>query len=211
MDVRDAACILWNFHCVFDELQPADVIIGLGSYDLRVATRCAQLFHDGLSDRIIFTGASGNWTSELFSESEAEAFKKQAIEEGVPENVITLEPHATNIGENIRLSAEIVPSVGRAIFVTKPQTQKRVQATAQKQWPSVEAFVTALATRFEDQPLPHHSEHALICEMVGDVERMQTYAELGFQTKITVPRPVWRAFDALVNAGFVDHLQRRPF
>ncbi|MEO1678152.1 MAG: YdcF family protein [Pseudomonadota bacterium] len=207
MSVRDAARILWEFHCVFDDLQQCDVIIGLGSYDLRVATRCAQLFHNGLSDRIIFTGASGNWTHDLFAASEAEAFRDQAIKDGVPGTAITLEPCATNIGENIRFSAALAPSAKRVIIVTKPQTQQRCRATALKQWPGTQALVTAPTTGFDDQPLPHHGERALICEMVGDVERMGAYAELGFQAEVVVPAAVRAAFRTLVDAGYTDHLR----
>ncbi|WP_299611761.1 YdcF family protein [uncultured Tateyamaria sp.] len=206
-DIREAARVLWYFHCVYDDLEPCEVIIGLGSYDLRVAAHCANLFHDGFADHIIFTGARGNWTRELFSASEADAFKDHAIAQGVPSDAISVETHATNIGENIRFCADMVPLAKQAIFVTKPQTQRRCQATVQKQWSNVLARVTAPNTSFEGQPLPHHDERALICEMVGDLDRMQTYATRGFQTEVKVPDAVHRAFDVLVNAGFVDHLQ----
>ena len=210
MDVGAAARILWDFHCVYDALQRSDVIIGLGSYDIRVAIRCAQLLQDGLADRIIFTGASGNWTRDLFPNGEAEAFKQRATEDGVPESAILLEPRATNIGENIRFSAELVPTAKQVIFVTKPQTQLRCKATAQQQWSGVTALVTAPETPCDAQPLAHHDEHALICEMVGDFQRMNDYARLGFQTEVEVAGHVRRAFETLVSAGFVDHLQRRP-
>ena len=73
-ETRNAAWALWRFHCVYDEPCPADVIIGLGFYDTRVADRCAAMFHDGLAPRIVFTGASGNWTKRLFPAGEARAF-----------------------------------------------------------------------------------------------------------------------------------------
>jgi len=206
MDTRAAAQILWDFHCVYDDLHRADVIVGLGSYDLRVATRCAELFHAGLSDRIIFSGASGNWTSQLYQTSEAEVFKDHAVKEGVPEDAIILERHATHIGENMRFSTKLVPAAQRVIIVTKPQTQLRCKATALRQWPGIAALITAPETLFEAQPLPHHDERALICEMVGDVARMTTYAERGFQMPVDIPAAVQQAFDKLVYAGFVDHL-----
>ncbi|MDX8354384.1 YdcF family protein [Cognatiyoonia sp. IB215182] len=206
MEIRTAARILWGFHCVYDDLQRSDVIIGLGSYDMRVATRCAELFHAGLSERIIFSGASGNWTSALYQVTEAEAFKDQAIKDGVPEDAIMLERCATHIGENISFSAKLVPTARRVIIVTKPQTQLRCKATVLRQWPCVTALITAPATSFDAQPLPHHDERALFCEMVGDVARMKSYAERGFQVPIEIPDAVQSAFDRLVNAGFTDHL-----
>ncbi|WP_153769174.1 YdcF family protein [Labrenzia sp. CE80] len=211
MEVRDAALVLWNFHSVYDKPEPSDVIIGLGSYDIRVATHCARLFHDGLADRIIFTGSAGNWTRELFPDGEAEAFKAQAKADGVEERAILVEPRATNIGENICFCADMIPDAKRVIFVTKPQTQLRCKATVKKQWSNVRALVTAPATSFETQPLAHHDERALICEMVGDLERMDRYSKLGFQTDVQVPRNVRHAYDTLVKSGFVDHLQAKVF
>ncbi|MEJ6394543.1 YdcF family protein [Gymnodinialimonas sp. 2305UL16-5] len=211
MKVEDAARVLWDFHCVYDELSKSDVIIGLGSYDIRVAEHCAKLFVEGFSDLIIFTGSSGNWTRDLFPQGEAVAFKEKAVEHEVPKEAILLEPNATNIGENVQLSAAIVPNAKSAIFVTKPQTQRRCKATAEKQWSDVKAIVTAPHTKFIDQPLAHHNERALICEMVGDLERMNSYAQLGYQTAVDIPDITWKAFEVLVKAGFVDHLQKPTF
>lgn len=205
----EAAQTLWDFHCVYDALSQADAIIGLGSYDIRVATRCAALFNEGLAPRIIFTGASGNWTHALFPATEAEAFRDHAHQLGVPPDAITVEAHATNIGENIRFSAALVPGAKKVIIVTKPQTQRRCLATVQKQSPDVTAMVTAPVTGFADQPLPHHDQRALMCEMVGDTQRMATYVSIGFQMDVALPATVTAAFDTLVAAGFVDHLQRR--
>ena len=203
----DAARTLWHFHQVYDDLSFSDVIIGLGSYDIRVAMHCAEIFHKGLAPRVIFTGATGNWTSDLYPASEAEVFRLCALQAGVPQDAITLEPRATNIGENIQFSAELVFGAKRVIFVTKPHTQLRCQATAQKQWPQARSLVTAPATAFEDQPLPHHNKRALICEMVGDLDRMRSYARLGFQKDVDLPIHVLQAFNVLVEAGFVDHLR----
>ena len=146
--VLQAARTLWNFHLIYDELSEVDVIIGLGSYDLRVADRCAELFHQRLAKKILFTGKSGNWTNNLFDGSEAEAFAKRARERGVPADAILIEPKATNIGENIRFSRAMMANdqVARIIIVTKPQTQRRAYATVRAQWPEVSALVTAPMT-----------------------------------------------------------------
>ncbi|QPH56175.1 YdcF family protein [Pontivivens ytuae] len=207
-DVRRAARKLWDFHCIYDALGPADVIIGLGSYDIRVALRCAELFHAGHAPRIVFTGASGNWTRGLFPGREADAFREAAERAGVPAGAIAVEAEATNIGENIRFSRDLAPGARDVILVTKPQTQRRCRATMDRQWPEVRAAITAPLTAYEDQPLPHHDERALICEMVGDLRRFRPYAELGFQTAVAVPDEVAAAADLLVDAGFTDHLPK---
>ncbi len=208
-EILRAAKVLWDFHCVYDKLRHADAIIGLGSYDLRVAGRCAELYQLGLSQRVIFTGATGNWTQGLFDGSEAEAFAAHAESAGVPAGAITLEKSATNIGENVAFASRLAPDARDVILVTKPQTQRRCQATVKKQWPAVLAMITAPRTTFEDQPTPDHDERALICEMVGDLERMRTYPALGFQSEVEVPDPVLAAFLELRRSGFTDHLPRQ--
>jgi len=208
VDYLENAKRLWRFHCVYDDLAPSDVIVGLGSYDLRVPSRCADLFRLGLGRRLIFSGASGNWTKDLYSTTEAEAFQQHAKKMGVPEDAILLEPLATNIGENMRFCARIVPDAATVIIVTKPQTQLRALATAKAQWKSARVLVTAPEVNFQDQPLPHHDERALICEMVGDFARMEDYARKGFQTEVDLPPETQAAFSALVAAGYVDHLPK---
>ncbi|CAN7224471.1 YdcF family protein [Phyllobacterium sp. LjRoot231] len=205
--VLQAARTLWDFHLVYDELSRADLIIGLGSYDLRVADRCAELFHQGLAKRILFTGKSGNWTGGLYEGTEAEAFAARANELGVPDEAILVEPQATNIGENIRFSRAMAgDEMRRIIIVTKPQTQRRVYATVRAQWPDIEALVTAPPTGFEDQPTEAYPLEMFIHEMVGDVQRMVDYPAKGFQIAQSIPRSVADAFDFLVKEGYHHHL-----
>ncbi|SDP36105.1 Uncharacterized SAM-binding protein YcdF, DUF218 family [Phyllobacterium sp. YR620] len=207
MPVLQAAKTLWEYHHIYDPLAKSDLIIGLGSYDLRVADHCAALFHQGLAPRILFTGKSGNWTGNLYENSEAEAFAQRAVNLGVPAVSILIEPHATNIGENIRFARSMAGEhIQRVIMVTKPQTQRRVRATADAQWPEVTTLVTAPLTRFEDQPTTAYSLEGLINEMVGDVHRMRIYPIKGYQTAQSIPVSVVDAFEFLVAKGYHHHL-----
>lgn len=206
-DIRDAAEVLWRYHCVYDPLTACDAIIGLGSYDLRVADRCAQLYRQGYAARIIFTGASGNWTHGLFSGSEAAAFAERAVEHGVSRDDMVLEETATNIGENITRSAEILGGSGRsAILVTKPQTQRRCHATAKKQWPAASTMTTAPLHGFCEQPDGKFTTTHLINEMVGDIHRIRTYPDAGFQIAQEMPGDVVMAYEMLISKGFTQHL-----
>ena len=204
-DVLAAARKLWDYHCIYDELQTADVIIGLGSYDTRVAKHAAKLYMQGLATWLMFTGHCGNWTKGLYRSSEAEAFAEIATAEGVPEEAILIEPKATNIGENILFSREkMVPGAISPIFVTKPQTQRRVRATVDRQWPEAKAFVTAPPTAFEDQPTPGHDFKMLAREMTGDIRRILEYPAQGFQIAQAVPLEVMEAYDYLIAEGYDD-------
>ncbi len=151
-DILTAARTLWSFHRVDDDPVKADVIIGLGSYDIRVALRCAELYKAGFAPRILFTGGSGNWTRGVFDRPEADIFAEAAFADGVPPAAILVERQASNVGENLAFARAMVPDLGSAVLVTKPQTQKRVLAARLLQWPDIEAAVTAPRTGFDAQP-----------------------------------------------------------
>lgn len=207
-DINHAARCLWDFHRIAHDLTPAEAIVGLGSYDLRVADRCAALYHQKLAPLVLFTGASGNWTKGLYAASEAEAFAERAQSNGVPESVILVETKATNIGENIQLSKALLAPHTQVIFVTKPQTTHRCLSTVRKQWPDCDAQVTCPETGFDTQPTSTHTKTDLIHEMVGDLWRLKTYPALGFQIEVTIPKKVEAAFDLLKQSGFTNHLPK---
>lgn len=200
------ARILWVYHNQAEPLAKADLIVGLGSYDLRVADYCAALYGQSLAPNICFTGASGNWTSGLYETSEAAAFAERAIELGVPSSQIHVEDQSKNIGENIDLTRRLFPAVNAIIWVTKPQTQRRVRATLDVRSRNFSSMVTAPNHELEAQPTASHTLHDLICELVGDSWRILAYPDLGFMAEQHMPDVVRAAYLKLVAAGFTDHL-----
>ena len=48
-DILAAAEQLWSYHSIYNPPRPVDLIVGLGSYDVRVADRydepCVKLWH----------------------------------------------------------------------------------------------------------------------------------------------------------------------
>ena len=198
--------MLWEYHCVYDTPRPADAIIGLGSYDLRVADWCAELHLAGFAPVLVFTGASGNWTKGLYPASEAAAFADRAVAAGVARDAIVTEERATNIGENIRYSKALCAGMQTVILVTKPQTQRRCKATVERQWHRADAIVSAPLHGFEDQPTGNHGMADLISEMVGDLWRMKSYPGMGFQTLQPVPGDVETIYQTLVKRGYTANL-----
>ena len=179
---------LWDFHTEYDELKSVDIVICLGSYDLRVAERCVEIIDLGLAKRAIVTGNLSNWTKKLFSQPEAEVFSKRIIELGVDPKKLLLEREATNLGENVifsrRLCRDLLPSENTpVIFITKPQTQKRVKCTVQKVWREVNPVVTAPVLSCQEQAVDETGLEVLVNEMVGDIERLIHYPTKGFQIK----------------------------
>ncbi|MGH0141307.1 UNVERIFIED_CONTAM: hypothetical protein FKN15_073694 [Acipenser sinensis] len=158
----------------------SDVIIGLGCHDIRVAERSASLFLEGWASWLLFTGYLGNQTAGVWQRPEAEIFTDVAVKMGVPRDRILLETGATNTGENIRFSYQIlmeqsIPAC-RVILVQQPFMERRVYATFLQQWPAenTQAIVTSPALQL--QGFPNHqvgSMQDLIGYMLdGDVTGM---------------------------------------
>ena len=77
---KQLAQIIWDYMRYEQPLEKADVIIGLGSTDVRTAGWCAKLYHDGYAPLILFTGARGRMTREAFTENEADVYAKRATQ-----------------------------------------------------------------------------------------------------------------------------------
>ncbi len=73
----------------------------LGSHDLRVAERAAELYLQGCAPLVIMSGGLGNFTQDMWTGSEADKFATIAIQKGVPANKILIENKSSNTGENI--------------------------------------------------------------------------------------------------------------
>jgi uncharacterized SAM-binding protein YcdF (DUF218 family) len=207
--VIDLAQQLWNYLRLNLPVEKADCIVGLGSYDLRVAERCAELYIGGWAPLIIFSGHLGNWTKRMWDRSEAEIFAEHAAARGVPRDKIWLETQSTNIGENVKFTRDLLVAQGldlkSLIMVSKPSTERRMYATCQRIWPDMKTFFTSPRLNFADQ-LQYGIQDGLIHEMVGDIQRIKVYPTLGFQIPQDVPVGVWDAYERLVSMGFDKHL-----
>ena len=204
--------ILWNYHYLGHKAQKVDCILGLGSYDVRVAQYCAQLYHEGFAPFIVFSGNVGNFTRDLFTAPEAHIFRELALQNDVPSTDILIEDTATNIGENILLTKQLLAKKGipiaSIIIVTKPNTERRAYATVKKTWPAVNAIVLSPHVMFDKQPTAFRSQADIINEMVGDIQRIKHYPDLGYQIPQDIPEDVWRAYLELIERGYTQHLMQ---
>jgi uncharacterized SAM-binding protein YcdF (DUF218 family) len=209
-EVIEFAKKLWNYHYLNQKVIKADCIIGLGSYDLRVAEKCAQLYLNNYAPLVVFSGMHGNWTKMLWDKTEAEVFSEHAVKNGLPHKVIKLESKSTNIGENALFTKQLLIEDNRkttdVIVVTKPNTQRRAYATFRKVWPEVNVIVTSLDLPFESHTGQCVSEEILINEMVGDLQRIKIYPKLGYQINQNIPDEVEKAYQKLISLGYTHHL-----
>ncbi|MFZ5391274.1 MAG: YdcF family protein [Patescibacteria group bacterium] len=209
-EVYKAAKILWDYHHLNQQLRKADCIFVLGSHDVRVAERGADLFLQGYAPLIIFSGGLGNLTKNIWSKSEADIFADIAISKGVPKEKIIIENKSTNTGENILFTQQILKKIKidphSFIVVQKPYMERRSYATFKKLWPNKDCLVTSPKIFFEAYPNAYIKEDDLINIMVGDLQRIKLYPEKGFQIAQEIPDDVWLAYEFLVKKGYNKHL-----
>jgi uncharacterized SAM-binding protein YcdF (DUF218 family) len=202
---------LWDWQATAEEtLCPADAALGLGSYDVRVADRCVELFQAGLVRLVCFSGGSGNFTLGRFPRGEAHAFAERALSLGLPPQSLLVEPTATNTAENISRSRPMLEPAGvrSLIIVAKPNMLLRGFATAAVQWPEVAVQRAAARVPFARDLAPGRTVRDLINELVGDAERLRLYPARGWQIAIPIPDLVAQAVQDLIRRGFDRHLPR---
>ncbi len=201
---------VWNYHLLRHEVKKSDCILVLGSNDPRVAERGAELFLEGYAPLIVFSGGVGALTEGLYGKPEAEFFADIAKAKGVPEDSILIESRSTNTGENIQFTQQLLLehrlTPQRFILVQKPFMERRSYATFKKHWPDKELIVTSPQLSFDAYPNEQMKREDVIHVMVGDLQRIKRYPDLGFQIRQEIPEAVWSAFEKLVSAGYTKHL-----
>lgn len=204
------AQILWDYHHTNHQPVPSDCILVLGSNDVRVAERGVQLYEEGFAPWLLFSGGLGNFTKGLWDEAEADKFAKIAYERGVPQKAILIENKSTNTGENIRFTQRLLErkelDPQRFIVVQKPFMERRSFATFKQHWPEKELVVTSPQLAMQDYPNSEISFDLMVNAMVGDLQRIKVYPELGYQIYQEIPDMVREAFEGLVGLGYDNHL-----
>jgi uncharacterized SAM-binding protein YcdF (DUF218 family) len=208
--VLDEARKLWDYHHMHHLPAKSDCILALGSHDLRVADRAAELYLQGWAPILLFSGGLGYLTKGIWKDPEADQFARIALDHGVPAEAIFIENKSTNTGENILFTRRLLEEKGlhpqRFLLVQKPYMERRSYATFKKQWPGMELLVTSPQMAFEEYPNDDIPMERVINAMVGDLQRIRLYPAQGFQIPQDIPDSVWAAFEKLVAWGFDKHL-----
>jgi uncharacterized SAM-binding protein YcdF (DUF218 family) len=197
---------VWDYHHVNHTLVKSDCILTLGSHDLRVADRAAELYHEGWAPLLVFAGGLGRLTEDMWTEAEADLFARRAVDMGVPKESILIENRSTNTGENIQLVQRLLKEKNldpkTFIVVQKPYMERRSYATFKKNWPGKSFIVTSPQISFDDYPTADIPLEQVINIMVGDLQRIKVYPEKGFQVYQEIPADVWQAYERLVELGY---------
>ena len=186
--------------------------MGFGNFNDEIARRAAELYHQGYAPKVLFTGGLGRNTQGLFPEPEAVRFAKVAMECGVPEEDIILEERSTNTKENILFTREKLQRLPheRILGVHQPFMERRIWAAMGVYWPEAEFRVTSprvtIPEYLEHAKRQGVTEEAAVSVIVGDLQRMELYAKLGYQLPQQIPAPVKQAFHTLVELGYDSQL-----
>lgn len=212
--IRADVATLWDFNQMHHQLRPVDLGIGLGSHDLGVATYTAELYHQGMFPKIVFTGANAPTTVERFPRGEAVHYREHALELGVPDSAILVEPEATHTGENIDFTRTIVEAnnldARSVMLISRPYQQRRAYAMCRLRWPEVDVICAS-----QDVPLDEYitgigDVDRVVNMLVGDTQRIWVYPEHGWAIEQQIPGNVRNAYDRLVAAGFTRRVLDEP-
>ena len=208
--------VIWDYLCLHQQPGKADVIVGFGNFNDNIARRAAELYHQGLAPKILFTGGLGRNTLGLLPETEAARFARVAMECGVPDQDIIREDKSTNTAENILFTKQLLEALevphDHVLGVHQPFMERRITAAMGVYWPELRFSVTSpqvtIPQYLEDAKKQGITENASISVIVGDFQRMELYAEKGWQLPQEIPEEAWAAFHRLVAMGYDKQLAR---
>jgi uncharacterized SAM-binding protein YcdF (DUF218 family) len=203
---------IWDYHLLRHEPIPADVVIAMGTNDLRVAEFAADLYKRGYGSILVCSGGIAHENDLLatpWDKTEAEMYAEAAESRGVPPNNILLETRAKNTAENIRFSRDLIANQlqpRNIVIVVKPFMQRRVWATMAVEWPEMPATVASPDTTLDDYFTSELSPEKVINILLGDLQRIWIYARRGWSAPQRIPVEVLEAYESLVRLGFTKHL-----
>lgn len=206
--------VIWDYMHMNMQLENSDCIIGFGNYNDDIALRSAELYQQGYSTRILFTGGLGRNTNDLWTGSEAERFAKIAISQGVPQQDIIIENKSTNTAENIIFTKQIFcklsMNINKIIVVHQPFMERRIYAALKVYWPEITALITSpqltISEYIKNSVAQGLDEKTVIDVIVGDFQRIDVYADRGYQIPQFVPQHVYDAYNVLVEMGYTSQL-----
>jgi uncharacterized SAM-binding protein YcdF (DUF218 family) len=218
MQDAHAARLVFDFLSVRDPLpSDADLVVGFGHFDRRVPQACCDAWrtladgHQGPPLRILFAGGRGAGTADIEG-SEADFFLRAAREYApeIPPSAFLLETTSTNTSENVLNALEVLEAaepalrlgagLRRVVLVATPYRQRRVWLTCRKRLPGVLLVNSPPASGYAGDLVVFRAKgQDLAAFLPGEVERITTYADLGYLERSEVPAAVAAACRTLTT------------
>ena len=207
------ARIVYAYHRLNHTPIPADVIVALGTNDLRIADFAAGLYHSGYGKKVVCTGGIAHVSDLLATRwdvSEAEMYAAILRRRGVPDEDILLETRASNTSENFSFTRELLRQADiqpkNMLIAVKPFMQRRAWATMAAEWPEMPATVASPNLTLDEYFTSELTPGRIVNIIVGDLQRIWVYARKGYSAPQRLPDEVKRAYERLVALGYTEHL-----
>jgi uncharacterized SAM-binding protein YcdF (DUF218 family) len=211
------ARIIWDYHQFradqVPEPVPGDVIIALGTNDLRVAEFAAELYRSGFGSKLVCSGGVAHQNDMLatgWEKTEAQMYAEIAESRGVPRDRILLEERSTNTSQNLQFTRELLRRLEMepksVVIAVKPFMRRRVWATLEVVWPEVAATLASPRMTLDEYFTPELDAEKIINIMMGDLQRLWIYGRRGWSAPQAIPDAVMAAYQRLVEFGYTKHL-----
>jgi uncharacterized SAM-binding protein YcdF (DUF218 family) len=182
MQDRRSIDAITRFIFCADEPCQVDLALVLGAPSISNVEPAIALYHEGLTTRILITGAGPAGTQE----PEWRVYRDYAISREVPEKDILIEPDATNTRENLLFSERIIARelgwdiINKIAICCKPLHTRRAYMTARQFLPKPVDLVVLPPRHPSDIQAdnwwlkPHGKERVL-----GEIGRIAQYTSKG--------------------------------
>ncbi|GAA2028927.1 hypothetical protein GCM10009839_30310 [Catenulispora yoronensis] len=124
----------------------------------------------------------------------------------IPDSATMIEDEATNSGANITLSRQLLLQAGirpkSVMLIAMPFMERRAFATCRAQWPEVDVICSSQPISFADYLASCADPRHVLCDMVGDLQRIIEYPKHGYMIEQVVPGEVHAALKRLIVAGY---------
>jgi uncharacterized SAM-binding protein YcdF (DUF218 family) len=186
---------VYHFLSPRDKEIKADLIIGFGHFDLRIAEQCAILLNKCLATRILFTGGFGAGSGD-FRKPEAIEFQNyiKKYYPDIDQKNILIEKKSTNTSENIKNSIRLLKKNGifndihRIILVATTTRQLRVYLTALKLFHNIKIINIPPKSSYNiDLKMYKKTGIDFNKHLLGELKRIKEYPKMGFISKIHIP------------------------
>jgi uncharacterized SAM-binding protein YcdF (DUF218 family) len=194
--------IIWNYLAVESPLKHADLIIADGTKDIKVAHLATELYGMSFAPVIVFAGGEQP-DSDM---SKADSMAKIARSYDVPESAILKDPTAKNTTQVIQNAQSILTEKGivpqSVILIDAPYMSRTLLATAQAQWQGEQpVFISRHESTALAEYSLRHGRGETIRDILGNFQRLRSYAKKGYQAEQVIPNEVQIAYDALIWRG----------
>lgn len=179
-----------DYMLVETPLAKADMCLVFGgAHADALATRAAELYHQGYFPLIVVSGGVPTDNGAL----EANRMHDRLVALGVPETAIRVEDRATNTGENVAFTMQLLKKTGEfdqiksVLGIGQIHASRRFIMTLEKQWPETVKMFTAPNTF----PVPReewYKDRVFRHAVAHEFHKIPKYKARGFITEVNMKK-----------------------